>query len=151
MSDPASPPLRRGVVVVVIREGRLLVIRRSQHVRAPGMYCFPGGAIEEGESESEAACRELMEELALEVRPQRLIWRSVTPWNVDLAWWLAEIEPEAVPSPNALEVEAFDWLTAEEIRRLPQLLASNLEFLDFWESGEMMAPRPVIGCRDSAD
>jgi 8-oxo-dGTP diphosphatase len=151
MSDCSSPPLRRGVVVVVIREGRLLVIRRSQHVRAPGMYCFPGGAIEEGESESEAASRELMEELALEARPLRLIWRSVTPWNVDLAWWLAEIDPEAVPSPNALEVDAFDWLTAEEIRRLPQLLASNLEFLDFWESGQGTTPRPVIGCRDSAD
>ena len=37
--------------------------------------------------------------------------------------------------PNPLEVSAFHWLTADEIRSLPDLLASNREFLDAWESG----------------
>jgi len=44
--SPLSP--RRGVVAVVMRGEQFLVIRRSQHVRAPGMYCFPGGTIEAG-------------------------------------------------------------------------------------------------------
>jgi 8-oxo-dGTP diphosphatase len=99
------------------------------------MHCFPGGAIEPGESEHEAVIRELNEELSLTAQPLRLLWRSVTPWNVDLAWWLAEISTDAAPLPNPLEVEAFEWLSAGEIRQLPQLLASNLEFLDAWESG----------------
>jgi hypothetical protein len=40
---------RRGVIAVVVREGRLLVIRRAQCVVAPGAICFPGGGIEPGE------------------------------------------------------------------------------------------------------
>ena len=111
MSAPDSSP-RRGVVAVVLRGDRFLVIRRSRHVRAPGMHCFPGGTIEPGESEAEALCRELQEELALPASPLRQIWTSVTPWNVELAWWLAEIDAAALAVPNPLEVESFHWLTA---------------------------------------
>jgi len=101
------------------------------------MHCFPGGAIEAGESESDAARREMVEELGLTAEPQRLLWRSVTPWGVQLAWWLVEIDAEAVPEPNPLEVEWFDWLSIAEIRSLPRLLASNVEFIDQWEAGRL--------------
>lgn len=136
-------PRKRGVVAVVLRGDKFLVIRRSQLVRAPGMHCFPGGAIEPGESEFEAVCRELNEELALAATPQRLLWRSVTPWSVELAWWLVEIDPAAEPIANPAEVESFHWLSAGEIRCLQELLASNVEFLDAWESG-------LLSARDSA-
>jgi len=148
---PAQPVPRRGVVVVVFRDDRLLVIRRSQHVRAPGMHCFPGGHIEPGESESAAVSRELMEELTLVAKPLRLLWRSVTPWNVELAWWLAEIDAAASPQPNPLEVEAFHWLAPDEMRCLPNLLASNLEFLDVWQSGAIESYCGPTSHRDSAD
>lgn len=136
MDNPVEP-VRYGVVAVVLREDRFLVILRSQHVRAPGMHCFPGGAIEPDESEHAAVRRELAEELNVDGVPRRLLWRSTTPWGVALAWWLAEIEAVAQPVANPLEVESFAWLTAEEIRRLPNLLASNLEFLTAWESGQI--------------
>jgi len=129
--------LRQGVVAVVIRGERFLVIRRSRHVRAPLMHCFPGGAIEPGEEEPAAVRRELLEELKLDAVPLRLIWRSTTPWNVALAWWLTEIDSAAVPVANPLEVESFVWLTAEEILRLSDLLASNSDFLAAWQSGQI--------------
>src|SRR3954466_22441 len=100
---PVAPP-RRGVVAVVMRGEQFLVIRRSQHVRAPGMHCFPGGTIEAGESEDEAVRRELMEELWIVPAPRRLLWRSVTPWGVELAWWVAAINEAALPVANPLEV-----------------------------------------------
>jgi hypothetical protein len=36
-------PGRRGAVAVVVRDGRMLVIRRARSVVAPLVYCFPGG------------------------------------------------------------------------------------------------------------
>jgi 8-oxo-dGTP pyrophosphatase MutT (NUDIX family) len=130
------PPIRkRGVVAVIIRGEQFLVIRRSQHVRAPGMYCFPGGGIEPGETEEEALVRELFEELAVAARPIRRLTESLTPWQVHLAWWLAEIEPHAALTPQPHEVESFHWFSAAEIRGLPNLLASNIEFLDAWTNG----------------
>lgn len=130
----ASPPIRKyGVVAVVLRDERLLVIRRSQLVRAPGMHCFPGGGIEAGETESQAVVREMQEELAVRATPIRRLWESVTLWQVHLAWWQVKIDADAMPVPNPAEVESFHWLTPAEILRLPNLLGSNVEFLEQWE------------------
>ena len=134
MTEHLPRPVR-GVVAVVVRQEKLLVIERSQHVRAPGMYCFPGGAIEEGESEPAAVARELLEELSLVAMPVRLLWNSVTPWGVALSWWLAQIDEQLVPLPNPAEVASFHWLSVAEFRQLDRLLASNLEFLDAWQRG----------------
>ena len=78
----------------------MLVIRRSRHVIAPLVYCFPGGGIEDGETEEAAAVREVHEEIGLEIRPLRRLWECVTAWKVHLAWWLAEMDPRAIPVPN---------------------------------------------------
>ncbi len=120
---------------MIRQENRFLVIRRSQIVRAPGMYSFPGGGIEPGETEEQALVRELAEELAVTGRAVRRLWESITPWQVHLAWWLAELDEPAAIVPQPAEVESCHWLTAAEIRQLPQLLASNVAFLDAWERG----------------
>lgn len=122
-------PGRRGVVGIVLRQQRMLVIRRSQTVVAPLFRCFPGGGIEANESEQEALVREFREELSLTIRPVRRVWRCVTPWKVELAWWLARLPPDAVPVPNPDEVDSVDWMTPGEMGRLPDLLESNREFL----------------------
>lgn len=129
---------RRGAVAILMREGRLLVIRRAQCVRAPGKYCFPGGGIEAGETEQEALCREIREELNVAVQPTRLAWRSVTPWGVELAWWIAQLRPEDEPTANPAEVEWICWCTPDEMALLPGLLESNREFLEALASGEIV-------------
>ena len=61
---------RRGAIGVLCRSnGDFLVIERAASVRAPGRFCFPGGAIETGESEEEAVVREMSEELCLNAKP----------------------------------------------------------------------------------
>jgi 8-oxo-dGTP diphosphatase len=134
-----SPAIRkRGVVAVIVRDAKLLVIRRSELVRAPGMYCFPGGGIEEGENEETALCREMQEELNAIVEPLRPLWRYVTSWGVDLSWWLAHLPPEIEPVLNPAEVAELTWLTPAEIKALPRLLESNLQFLEAIERGEII-------------
>lgn len=138
MQEIPDDPGRRGAVAICRREdGRMLVIRRARGVVAPGAYCFPGGGIEDGESEEKALRREFREEINVGVRPTRRIWRSRTPWKVELSWWLAELEPGAVPVPNPDEVESIHWLTPDEMARLPELLPSNREFLDRVARGEI--------------
>lgn len=115
-----------------------MVIRRSQLVVAPGAFCFPGGAIEYGESEEQALVRELQEELNVEVVPVRRLWQSVTPWQVELAWWSAKLAAGAVPRPAPAEVESFHWYTLEEMVALPELLESNRQFLAAIARGEIL-------------
>lgn len=128
---------RRGVVAIIARQNRLLVVRRSRQVVAPGTYCFPGGAIEGIESEQEALVREIREELAVTLVPLRRLWQSVTPWNVHLAWWLARLAPEAEPVPNPAEVDLVLWCTPAEMAGLPGLLESNRAFLAALAAGQI--------------
>ncbi len=128
---------KRGVVGVIFRAERLLIIRRSMHVTAPGRLCLPGGGIEEGETEQEALVREMDEELAINVRPIRRCWRSVTSWGTNLAWWQAELDEQVVPVANPAEVAEVHWMTFDEIRRANDMLASLPTFLDALDNGEI--------------
>ncbi len=128
---------KRGVVGVILRADRLLIIRRSLTVTAPGKLCLPGGGIEAGESEPEALVREMDEELAIEVAPVRLCWRSVTPWGTNLAWWLAKLDQNAEPVANPAEVAEVHWLSRNEIRSADGILPSLPPFVDAWERGDV--------------
>ncbi|MDR1959120.1 MAG: NUDIX domain-containing protein [Planctomycetaceae bacterium] len=124
---------RFGVIAVVEHDEKLLVIRRSETVIAPRKLCFPGGGIEPGETPEEALVREFREELGCMILPKREIWQNVTPWNVHLRWWTASLSEVSEPLlPNPREVEAYDWMTLEELMNHPDLLVSNLPFLHFY-------------------
>ena len=142
MQHIPDDPGRRGVVGIVVRGGRMLVIRRAQGVVAPGAYCFPGGGIEPGESEEDALIREFREEVGVPPRPLGRLWQCVTAWKVHLSWWLCELPPDAVPVPNPAEVESIHWVTPAEMARLPELLASNRDFLELIEQGKIELPGP---------
>jgi len=137
MEKPLDDPGRRGAVAVVVRDGHMLVIRRSQSVVAPLTVCFPGGGIELGESEEEALVREFREEIGVRLRPVRRLWQCVTPWKVQLAWWLGQLAPGEVPVPNPSEVESIQWVTPAEMAQMPGLLESNREFLELVLAGEI--------------
>jgi (d)CTP diphosphatase len=106
-------------------------------VVAPRAYCFPGGAIEPGESEENALVREICEELGASIRPIRRIWQSVTPWDVALAWWHGELDTAQAITPNPAEVESVHWLTPDQMTGLSGLLESNHDFLDALAAGEI--------------
>jgi len=130
--NSASRPI--AVVAVLLHDGRLLVIRRSQTVRAPGAICFPGGAMEPGESEEQTLLRELQEEVGLTVRPVRRLHVSTTPWQVEIRWWLAAAdELKFVLHPG--EVEPIHWHTPAELLAMEGVLESNLAFLAAWQQG----------------
>jgi 8-oxo-dGTP pyrophosphatase MutT (NUDIX family) len=125
------------VVGVIFRHQRLLIIRRSMTVAAPGVLCLPGGGIEPGESEPEALVREMQEELTIDVDPVRLCWRSVTPGGTRLAWWLARLDHQVMPIANPQEVAEVHWMTRSDIRTAQGMLPSLPTFLDAWDRGEV--------------
>jgi len=129
-SHTSQEPERYGVIAVVMQDEKLLVIRRSQFVIAPGKLCFPGGGIEPGETPEQALVREFREELGEAIFPVRQIWESMTPWRVHLRWWVVRLPEPFTLVPNPQEVEAVEWLAFAELRGHPDLLSSNIPFLD---------------------
>lgn len=67
---PAAPLL--AVSAAIVRDGRVLIVRRAPRPPAGGLYTLPGGVVEAGETLIEAVCREVREETALDIAPVAL-------------------------------------------------------------------------------
>ncbi|MBJ7438260.1 MAG: (deoxy)nucleoside triphosphate pyrophosphohydrolase [Sphingopyxis sp.] len=68
--SPGKPPKIDLVVVaaaLVDRDGRLLVQQRPEGLSMAGLWEFPGGKVEPGETPEQALIRELAEELGIDV------------------------------------------------------------------------------------
>ena len=129
MTSSDQTVVREGVIAVIRRDGRYLVIKRSETVIAPGKICFPGGGIEPGETLRDAVVRECREELGVMVVPGEEIDVSVTPWNVRLHWFTASLSGNENFVPDPKEVAEVRWMTLQEMLDDPDLLESNVWFL----------------------
>lgn len=61
------------VAAIIEASGRYLVTRRQKNTHLEGLWEFPGGKIEPGESHAEALRREIREELAADVEVRELV------------------------------------------------------------------------------
>src|SRR5438045_8484040 len=70
------------VVAGILRDphGRVLVARRPAGVPHAGLWEFPGGKVEHGESDVQALARELREELGVSIGPATLFRRVLWPY-----------------------------------------------------------------------
>ncbi len=106
------------VVASVIMDGdRFLLCQRPLHKRHGGLWEFPGGKVEPGETHLDAVQRELAEELAVQVL-------SVGAPELALADAGSEFTIVFLPvrihgDPECLEHAELRWVTAEEALRLP--------------------------------
>ena len=131
MTRPIQSDGRMHGVVVGVRDdqGRWLMVRRSTTVTAPLKVCFPGGAVEVGESQEQAVVREMREELGVEVRPVRCVWRHEFPERNIVLWgWLGEIvSGDLTPDPG--EIAEVMWLAPDEGSSHAEGLPTNAHFI----------------------
>ncbi len=118
-------------MVVACRDeiGRWLCIRRSATVAAPLKVCFPGGGIEAGESQQSAVIREMREELGVDVKPLRCVWRWESPATELTLWgWTAECSSPQI-RPDPAEVAEVLWLTSDQVIGHPDAMPTNRSFV----------------------
>lgn len=117
----ADPPLL-GAIAVVVTDTHVMLARRKNPPDA-GLWGFPGGHVERGETALNAAARELLEETGIVARPVGyltnidIILRDAAG-QVDVHFLLAAVYCEYIsgtPIP-ADDVSDAQWITCEEIR-----------------------------------
>jgi mutator protein MutT len=65
--NPTLPHKQIGVAVIWNQTGQILIDRRKASGTMGGLWEFPGGKIEQGETAAECIVREIQEELAIEI------------------------------------------------------------------------------------
>lgn len=106
----------RVVAAVIERGGRYLACQRPPGKHFAGLWEFPGGKVNPGESDAEALARELHEELGLTgVSVGAQLGEHTTPAGVPLFF----LETRAPDEPRCLEHQDLGWFTPDELRRLP--------------------------------
>jgi 8-oxo-dGTP diphosphatase len=110
----ASPRTIRVVAAVIEHGGRYLITQRRPSAVLPLLWEFPGGRVEDGESDAEALTREVGFRLGVAVRAGKLMSFVSHPYEryvVELYLYegrLVEGEPSAV------NVHAFRWVASDD-------------------------------------
>jgi 8-oxo-dGTP diphosphatase len=104
----------RVVAAVIEREGRYLITQRRPAAVLPLLWEFPGGRVEEGETDAAALKREVMHRLGVEIEVGQLISFVSHPYEryvVDLYLYECRITGGEL---SALAVHEFKWVTSAE-------------------------------------
>jgi mutator protein MutT len=107
------------VATIILDGDRVFIARRPMVGELAGLWEFPGGKVEDGESDGDALMREFAEEFGSDLSPIRLLGEcSFTHKGRTrrLAAWLCAIDysERLLPSEH-LEIR---WVDAEELVRL---------------------------------
>jgi mutator protein MutT len=104
----------------LIENGRvLLCLRTKERTWCPGVWDFPGGHVDLGESPEAALQRELREELGIDIAtPQRMPDHHLVKDELDLKLWILHRWKGTPMNAAPEEHETIGWFAFSEVRAL---------------------------------
>lgn len=106
----------RVVAGVAIGENGAFLAMRAPHKSLAGLWEFPGGKVEEGESDQEALVREFQEEFKIEVIPGPFLCQSTTAdGHINLLAYRIEFKGNPMSSNSH---DNLCWFTKEQLAEL---------------------------------
>ncbi|MDH4281102.1 MAG: (deoxy)nucleoside triphosphate pyrophosphohydrolase [Myxococcales bacterium] len=109
----------RVVAALVEHGGRYLITQRRDTAVLPLLWDFPGGRVEEGESDEAALAREVHERLGAHVEVGQLISFVNHPYEryaVDLYLYECTLLSEEL---HCRAVKSYAWVTSKEMESYP--------------------------------
>lgn len=112
------------VAVIINSAQQVLISRRPEHVYQGGLWEFPGGKVESGETAYAALCREIREELQLDIKHARPLIKILHHYNdksvlLDV-WQVTDFQGV----PHSAEGQPLLWQPVEQLH-LMQFPAAN--------------------------
>ena len=124
----APVPLRRISVGVIFKRGQVLITRRQPDGLLGGLWEFPGGGIEDGETSQEACIREIREEVGLIVQIDSFLTRikhAYTHFRIEMDVYLCHVKSGRVTLNGPVD---YRWVNLAELADFP-FPKANLKFI----------------------
>ena len=105
------------VAAIIWKDDRFLITQRFDDVHLPGLWEFPGGKVELGETLGGALQREILEELGVTIRVGEEFFRIAHDYptkSVQLHFFNCSI---LSGEPRPIEVADLRWVEAQELDR----------------------------------
>jgi 8-oxo-dGTP diphosphatase len=108
-------------VALIDRDGRVLLAQRPEGKSMAGLWEFPGGKVEPGETPESALVRELHEELGIETWASCLAPLTFASHSYDDFHLLMPLFAcrKWEGTPQSREGQALKWVRANELRQFP--------------------------------
>jgi (d)CTP diphosphatase len=107
------------VAAIIEREGAVLLARRSRERDHAGLWEFPGGKVEPGETDAQALSRELREEFGVEVAVGEFVAVGIHDNGTQVielrAYWARHLNGEFLLTDH----DAIVWAPIVELERYP--------------------------------
>lgn len=104
------------VGAVLLRDDTVLAARRGPSMALPGLWEFPGGKIEDGESPRDALVRELHEELLCTVQVGDQVETTTHEYDFGVVTLTTYFATLADGEPHATEHSELRWIPTAELR-----------------------------------
>ncbi len=120
-ADAARPLVLVVACALVDPDRRVLIAQRPDHKSMGGLWEFPGGKVEPGETPEAAIIRELREELRVDTKEACLAPLSFVSHDYDSFHLLMPLYVcrKWQGSPQALEHQALKWVRPQKLRDYP--------------------------------
>ncbi len=113
------PHIVVGAAVVTNRKGEVLVAQRRDKDMLGGLWEFPGGKQETGETIQQCIARELKEELGIHIEVGDFlitVKHAYSHFTMEMHTYFAQIKSGR---PRPIECQNFQWLKIADLRKLP--------------------------------
>ncbi|HID38036.1 MAG TPA: 8-oxo-dGTP diphosphatase MutT [Calditrichaeota bacterium] len=117
MKGVTKPPVPVVAAILFNEKRQILITQRLQNSHLGGLWEFPGGRVENGETAELALRRELKEELDLDIRTGKLFWQATFEYDiktVDISFYFCSLQ-EKDPFIKPIGVQAYRWIEIEEL------------------------------------
>jgi len=104
---------------IIVSNGKVFIAKRSENMKLPNLWEFPGGKVKENESPEDCVVREIQEELGIRIQVKRLFATNYHQYDfgdIKLIAFLAEPVSGRI---NLTEHADFKWVDIDDLKNYP--------------------------------